>query len=104
MAHTPGPWFTGAGNFGVIRTAGSQPLIVATVREETLARPYRPGEMLANARLIAAAPDLLAACQQGEAELLIAVRLIEQPATDPIAWVNGVRDRLRAAIAKAEEK
>jgi hypothetical protein len=41
---------------------------------------------------------LVATLEQCDAELLIAERLIEHPATDPLAWISGVRDRLRAAL------
>lgn len=49
--HTPGPWRTGAGNFGLIK-AGRE--VIAETRGNNLA----PGVELANAKLLAAAPDL----------------------------------------------
>jgi hypothetical protein len=51
-------------------------------------------EGAANSRLIAAAPDLLAACKAGESFL----RMIGEPAP-PHPWMQ-----LRDAIAKAEGK
>lgn len=37
--------------------------------------------------------------EQIDAELLMAQELIEHPATDPIAWLDGARKRLRRLIA-----
>ena len=63
MRHTPGPWYIdGMGNLqgAVAITAGKQIDGPEFQREELLAEVYGDAED-ANARLIAAAPDLLAA-------------------------------------------
>lgn len=64
MSHTPGPWkFTGA------RAKHDSSAIVFGPKEEWVAAAYdfnrydRDEEVEANARLIAAAPDLLAMCE-----------------------------------------
>ena len=85
-AHTPGPWTILPNTPHFVRamhpTEGMQP--VATVY-------HFDGELAANARLIAAAPDLLAA--------------LYSIATDPSAIYSGanahIGDIARAAIAKA---
>jgi hypothetical protein len=53
--HTPGPWFVGAS--GVTVYGGSRGCQIVQQDSEMLI-----GEKIANARLIAAAPELLAAC------------------------------------------
>ena len=86
-AHTPGPWafedeFVRAGDV----------VIADPYCEETAST--RPGEMEANARLIAAAPDLLEACE----ELL---HVADDYAPD-IGSANGPITRALAAIGKAK--
>jgi hypothetical protein len=77
-----------AGGDGSRRTA-------TVMRQAAALLRHPPGPLgEAGARLRA----LVAELQQCDAELLIAERLIEQPATDPLAWISGVRDRLRATI------
>lgn len=64
--HTPGPWNPGRSDMGTVVDnhlskwiyAGDQYVAVASGR---IAGPW--DEVMANARLIAAAPDLLAACK-----------------------------------------
>ena len=51
--HTPGPWRTGAGNFG--RILAGRIIVAETHTDDT----FGEREELANARLIAAAPELL---------------------------------------------
>lgn len=98
--HTPGPWT--ASNHGVTwrilaGEAGgfSRPIIARTCEAQTDA------EAEANARLIAAAPELLAACETALTALdaahakLKGMGLIPNPKPDP------VRDCLRLAIAIA---
>lgn len=82
--HTPGPWRvvpTGAGNVLIQSDSVSQ--TVATVHG---------AEQAANARLIAAAPELLEALQ-------LAVGIIEN---HPAMGAMAVPPSFRAAIAKAE--
>ncbi len=86
--HTPGPWITNGGqieteqgvyNGGIIATVG----IVN----------HQDATDIANARLIAAAPELLAAAKQAR-EHLVYYRSVPAGQT--------VMDNLDAAIAKAE--
>ena len=53
--HTPGPWF--AGSSGRVYAEGGQNLVASVNGTSALPIPA------ANARLIAAAPELLAACE-----------------------------------------
>ena len=46
----------------------------------------------ANAHLMAAAPDLLAACEEALAQINLGIH---------VAWDPGISDHLRAAVAKA---
>lgn len=63
MQHTPGPWRVAGLNVG-----SESNLVVASCYrdsdESVVMRPKTNEECLANARLIAAAPDLLKACKQ----------------------------------------
>jgi hypothetical protein len=94
--HTPGPWHTGDINeHGAITIYSDESNYVASAYlarwssawtpEETLHSPDNV-EAVANAHLIAAAPDLLAAC-----EAYIEWR----------ADMEVIQERMRAAIAKA---
>lgn len=38
------------------------------------------------------------ACRQSEAELMVVEQLIMEPAADPLAWVDTIRQRLRNAL------
>lgn len=84
--HTPGPW-----------TLGANPLMVMQRDSNyVIARAYERGtdagdQSEANARLIAAAPDLLAVCD-------LLADTDSQP--DRQLWLE-LRDRARAALAKA---
>lgn len=99
MAHTPGPWSyrweTEARDWAIVTDANGS--IVANVNTETgpdassaPATRQMPAE--ANARLIAAAPDLLEA-------LTSSLELLEHHYPKPAR--NGQIARARAAIAKA---
>jgi hypothetical protein len=58
---------------------------------------------VANGRLIAAAPDLLAALREADAAVNCALAMAEQGVAPPDwDWLREVRERARAAIAKAE--
>ena len=88
-AHTPGPWRK-QDRYIMTVVGGREVLLAAADSME-----FPGDQVLANARLIAAAPDLLAACQaimdphsyHGTGEL----------------WSN-VRNQVRAAVIKAEGK
>jgi hypothetical protein len=59
MPHTPGPWFAGTDEDAhVIYNADESEVVADTLREDGDAETEA-----ANARLVAAAPDLLAACE-----------------------------------------
>jgi len=89
--HTPGPWTYpgGTGNF----VGGPDRLRIADLG----GLERSPEERQANARLIAAAPDLLAACIQAESVLRVfrECSVLKAGAPDTEA-------KLRAAILKAE--
>ena len=87
--HTPGPW-------AVYRAKNGKLLGVGDARAEGVTDPFgglwRSGaEMEANARLIAAAPELLEAAKMALADQ-------QQPETE----VTGAYSYLAKAIAKAE--
>lgn len=99
--HTPGPWTIADDNgidIGIIarkQGKGGQMVAMATVDEDV---PQDDDERLSNARLIAAAPDLLAACKiaEGAFGALASVNNL------PSGWHMSVVVQLLAAIAKAE--
>jgi len=78
--HTPGPWESGNGTTSIYGSDGKE------VARRIWHGPQDDERSLANARLIAAAPELLAALQY----------LCEVSHTDPRGF-----DAARAAIAKA---
>lgn len=102
--HTPGPWLrtiTGPPGSPVIIT-GTGGRIGATTQAGEIARvqsiPEAWGDSEANARLIAAAPDLLEI-------LTLAVRYLDSPEVRALPFARpaeSVADQARAAIAKTE--
>jgi len=117
--HTPGPWMLTSARYGLISNANDLPVA-------TLSRPVggsaseekrNMDTMMANARLIAAAPELLAELREarkeikryravledilrfwyhgGDAGKLAKIALAETPNGDPFTLID-------AAIAKAE--
>lgn len=88
--HAPGPWRTTEHQVLVM----SGEMTVADVRVNDA--PYE--EQAANARLIAAAPDLLDACELWDQGFIDGE---EFDADQFLAWVNRNRAAARAAIAKA---
>ena len=94
--HTPGPWVT---HCGFVATADHKAICkMAYEGGVQFAAPTATLEDAANARLIAAAPDLLETlrevCAQHDAILAELGK--------PFGWGLIVTDRARAAIAKAE--
>lgn len=89
--HTPAPWGIEVPEYGAVIThnGGS---IGAAYPEDMSGRPH---DAVANARLISAAPDLLAALQE-------AIELIDQDENWLTPAGNVIVARWRAAIAKAE--
>ena len=95
MKHTPGPWDTRG--FDFIGTAESAYQTIAYCSDHRNKAPRHPDETLANARLIAAAPDLLEACRAARA-------IISEPGDyDGLAW-DEAEHLLQIAIAKATGK
>lgn len=106
--HTPGPWVIHEWGIGdsvieVNGPDGAQIAEIDTLRESTETEHVRAsGEHRANARLIAAAPDLLAACKAADGAF---DRIEAQGADgDSEAWKMAFAawQNVRAAIAKAE--
>jgi hypothetical protein len=94
--HTPGPWrvtYSDDGGFqvGVELHDGAFDVVICARGSWT----HRAKESLANARLIAAAPELLAA-------LVGLIELGRKDTSNP--KYDGYYDTARAAIAKAEGK
>lgn len=92
--HTPGPWQVWYGGLDgdTYFTIGSKYGDVSgVVCDYAVPSPRPSAEVRANARLIAAAPDLLAACQA-------ALPYVEQM---PWPAPERVVDAVRAAVAKA---
>lgn len=89
--HTTGPWRVGDAGMTVFgpRTDAPSPVTVARLAPGADAR--------ANARLLAAAPDLLAACEEVGALIGDVSNAALWPTLGPVAV------KLRAAIAKARQ-
>lgn len=99
--HTPGPWCVWESQQGHGPTViqGAAPDYSKPFRGYSIATPYLvAGQQMANARLIAAAPELLEACKA------MAEILSRYPSRDPNGeiWGNMVPEIAKAAIQKAE--
>lgn len=92
--HTPGPWRI-APEFSVLSVWSGDTEVASAWRESGW---IDEATQRANARLIAAAPDLLAAC---EAMLAHEVYTYEGNLEARVTVPRDVIDQLRAAIAKA---
>lgn len=93
-AHTPGPWSAGAPQYARLRrTPDKQKRPITAANHPVIANAY--GE--ANARLIAAAPDLLEALIQANNVLEIVARI----SPDDVPRTGSVGQMARDAIAKA---
>ena len=93
--HTPGPWKPSTDY-----RLRSIDIVPWNAQGESIAKiktgmPTGDGEAIANARLIAAAPELLAACHLAHVRLT-AGNLAEQ------AFNKSIADRIESAISKAE--
>ena len=102
--HTPGPWalvtntgHTGQDGIQRARIACCEGIHLINVHQNVLGRNY--SELTANARLIAAAPELLAACKA-------LVKRIEHAVHDhpDDFWLGAEYQNGMAAIAKATGK
>ena len=95
MAHTPGPWRTRISHPRTVMAGGDRPgpgvVVVATAHD------FDRNQAIANACLIAAAPELLAVLKELMGD--------DDGRSVPIGLVgvhSQVLGRMRAAIAKAE--
>jgi len=105
MTHTPGPWplETIPTSVGIVHKIGRWPGVHGNAVSSACVyvdnhsldeRTALADELLANARLIAAAPDMLAACIQAHAVLF--------SDSEPDGWSRETQTMLAAVIAKAE--
>lgn len=101
MTHTPGPWIVGAeqDNRAAIVSNCEYYHVAHVLRGGAIKKHRRTRQQtLANARLIAAAPDLLTACKAYEAYWAPTGKWSGDPA------LLEIRRQMQAAIAKAEGK
>lgn len=93
-AHTPGPWFTSRPHGTIYIEAR---LRGSTLQEVAAVGPTEaPEQQEANARLVAAAPELLEALQLLEAEMVLS----GNAGSEDYGWKPAI-EKTRAAIAKA---
>jgi len=95
--HTPGPWII-MGNYHPQVWAGGTLLVPNVNARRDDIGGQQLSEIFANAKLIAAAPDLLAACERADALL---GELRRHLSDLPAVHANNVLETVRAAIAKA---
>lgn len=99
--HARGPWVPvkdGTFGFDIVTNDGARVLVALVYGEHSPVGECNPAQAYADANLIAAAPDLLAAC-----EALLAVSL-EPGIQDVDEWKHAKREadiQAQAAIAKA---
>jgi hypothetical protein len=103
MSHTPGPWAVDDDTLEIfsIVPGHSTGWIAKVLGNDDNGRPLSPDEMAANARLIAAAPEMLSALRAARddlSDLLEVAHLTDEGVADTTA----VLDQVIAAIAKAE--
>lgn len=102
--HTPGQWQTGAmmTRVEVLPQGWRMPMLIADCHGKH--SPESEAERVANARLIAAAPDMLAALQQAEKQLAVAYNP-DRLSSGIVALCRSEAqqscNQARAAIAKA---
>lgn len=105
--HTPGPWVVERQQVNQMGTAIGEPIAVVggpatgekvgfVVGRTCDYGPHGDEQTAANARLIAAAPDLLEACKDALGAM------VAEYGSNPPPFVSATFDNLRAAIAKAE--
>lgn len=101
--HTPGPWkvengkIYGRNGTYITRDVAYVPDYVARMDASTMA----PVEQSSNARLIAAAPDMLAALHKALELATVAEGMTGCRSDDDFVW--GIRDAITDAIAKATQ-
>jgi hypothetical protein len=100
MPHTQGPWETGSRmtRVEVLPKGWRMPMCIADC--DCLIGPTSEAEKVANARLIASAPELLMACKCALADLEGILPPLGDENDYPAAWAT-MRE-LKAVIARAE--
>jgi hypothetical protein len=105
--HTPGPWHVREGKYQNVlvefdtRPDGRATWVLATLDGQQYEERFmKPGTQMANARLIAAAPELLEALEEIEAVWEGEAVLPSGPARH--SALRAMHARARAAIAKAK--
>ena len=101
-AHTPGPW-RHEGTFVYALTDAERAVNVFSANVQNDNHKARPGECEANARLIAAAPNLLAACEAARSRLVLQLYRADVHRDEPafLADTDAV-NALDAAITRAK--
>lgn len=97
--HTPGPWTHGYADDNVAFVNAGAHCICKCDREGRSRVNQR-----ANARLIAAAPDMLSALHEARCGIQIAMRATERSDREGYLVAKDCYDRVNAAIAKAEAR
>ena len=98
--HTPGPWLASGDADANIVTVEAKDKGYTTVCRLGYSTPTRE----ANARLIAAAPDLLEALVDMVSSVEVAledVQVTNGASLDALSWIANSTEKARAAIAKA---
>lgn len=103
-SHTPGPWTIdayaeGKHDYLVTHSSGGLRSHIARLYDSALCNEH--GATEANARLIAAAPDLLAACRLAMATMEAELTKDDPQACTQMEWETEPLVALREAIAKA---
>ena len=107
MAYTPGPWVTADTKFanGIrteVEAAGESGPICACIRTVNARKVRSWNEVDANAKLIAAAPELLAACHSLLS--ILNAELEDDPNPSELtSWLDAI-NKANKAIDKAEGK
>ncbi len=101
-SHTPGPWLEVTQHHDKDRTEVRNSTGKMTVATCRCPAGVTLEETEANARLIAAAPDLLAALEQAAAQFDYTVRAMALGQTVSISSLQNCAAAARAAIAKAQ--
>ncbi len=94
MSHTPGPWDINDFRPNEIVRVDNPDWVITTVSSSP--------NLLANARLIAAAPELLEACELAHEFIDILEGKLDRPETYMIAQFSPILAKLYVAIAKAK--
>jgi hypothetical protein len=105
--HTKGPWELGASKQSVVKADGQNSKVIAAIRtNDYLVNPrFEEGEAEANARLIAAAPDLLEALKdftyRFPKDYKEGIKLTEHTCFNGYSWQ--IIDKAITAIQKATQ-